>query len=50
MPAHPPDMPPEALAAASRVVDALHEQVLALAAGLPFDTPMAVDMGEEREP
>jgi hypothetical protein len=49
MPANPPDMPPEALAAARRVVDALHEQVVNLAAGLRFDTPMAVDMGEERE-
>ena len=47
--ADPPDIPPEALEAARRKVEALHEQLAALAAGLTLDTPMAADLAEESE-
>lgn len=49
MPDNLHDIPPEALAAARTVVDALHERLLVILAGLPHDTPIAADLGEEFE-
>jgi hypothetical protein len=44
---HPAGMPPEALAAARLVIEALHQRLVSLAADLPHETPIAVDLREE---
>ncbi len=50
MPVEPSGIPNDALAEARRIVDELHQRLTQLAADLPVDAPMAVDLVEEGQP